>query len=34
MIKILGYGLIMFVFGYLARRVEQAFKEIEIRRYA
>ena len=34
MIKIIGYGLIMFVFGYLARRVEQAFKKIEIRRYA
>ena len=34
MIKIIGYGLIMFVFGYLARCIEQAFKEIEIRRYA
>ena len=34
MSKIIGYGLIMFVFGYLARCVEQAFKAIEIRRYA
>ena len=34
MIKIIGYGLIMFVFGYLARRVEQAFKAVDIQRYA
>ena len=34
MIKIIGYGLIMFVFGYLARRVEQAFKAVDIQHYA
>ena len=34
MIKIIGYGLIMFVFGYLARCIEQAFKAVDIQRYA
>ena len=34
MIKIVGYGLIMFVFGYLARCIEQAFKAVDIQRYA
>lgn len=34
MIKIIGYGLIMFVFGYLARYIEQAFKAVDIQRYA
>ena len=34
MIKIIGYGLIMFVSGYLARCIEQVFKAVDIQRYA